>query len=606
MPNFRSPLACLLGFVALFCMGLPSLAAPPDAADWAMYNHDVAGWRYNAAEKSLSPANVGGLVEKWRFPAEGSRQLVGVIHATPSVVNGCVYFGTATEATFYKLGPDGRLKWSYRNPEYPPIKADDGGGTANGVVDKLKFRGSDQAIMTSALVTEDAVYFGDLGGWIYSLDRDTGAERWKVNTRVENFPGAHPLNWIFASPILAGGKIVLGGGALEQLIAGTPFYKGSNGRGFVVALDPADGRVVWKYDVGPKPEKLDPPIVIKDSWGEHTFYYGPGTSSIWSSPSFDAESGTIYFGSDVNTAPRRPTDDNPALHTRESCAVIALDVRTGAERWVTQINPGDVWTNSMRSYSPEEGRYKDQSIGDTPKVLTINLAGQPTKVVGAGCKNGGFYIFRADNGELIAHTPLYTGPPSYPLTPTPDPRMLALPSAIGGLQTGCASDGATIFTNGIDTIRLGSQATPAASGTPPTGGRVTAISADLSAEHWRHERPQVATVGGPAPKPVYKNVGDPVASGIAVANGVAYFTTVASGKLVAVDAKSGTLLNEIDLGPVWSGPSVSRGRVYVGTGNTLFSPGDYESFFPKQYVGTLRCFGLSGEDEVDKLGADAE
>jgi outer membrane protein assembly factor BamB len=113
-------------------------------------------------------------------------------------------------------------------------------------------------------------------------------------------------------------------------------------------------------------------------------------------------------------------------------------------------------------------------------------------------------------------------------------------------------------------------------------------------------------VGGPAPKPVYKNVGDPVASGIAVANGVAYFTTVASGKLVAVDAKSGTLLNEIGLGPVWSGPSISRGRVYVGTGNTLFSPGDYESFFPKQYVGTLRCFGLSGEDEVDKLGADAE
>jgi hypothetical protein len=82
-------------------------------------------------------------------------------------------------------------------------------------------------------------------------------------------------------------------------------------------------------------------------------------------------------------------------------------------------------------------------------------------------------------------------------------------------------------------------------------------------------------------------VGDPVASGITLANGVVFFTTVASGKLVALDADTGKVLKEIELGPVWSGPSVSRGRVYVGTGNTLFSPMDYEVFFPKKYNGVL-------------------
>ncbi len=599
--------ACLLA-VVLASLALLPVAAPAqaDPADWPMYNRDVVGWRFNSAEKSLGVANVGKLVEKWRFPAEGSNQIVGVIHATPSVVNGYVYFGTATEATFYKLTPDGKLRWSYRNPEYQPIAAPTDAAAPGDTTDKLRFRGSEQGIMNSALVTDDTVYFGDIGGWIYALDRQSGAERWKINTRAEGFPGAHPLNWIFASPILVDGQVIFGGGALEQLIAGSPFYRGSNGRGFVVALDPANGGVIWKYDVGPQPEPLDPPIVIKDSWGEHKFYFGPGTSSIWSTPSFDAETGTIYFGSDVNTAPRRPTDDNPALHTRESCAVIALDVKSGAERWVTQINPGDVWTNSMRSYNPDEQRYKDQSIGDTPKLLTINVDGKPTKSVGVGCKNGGFYLFQADNGKLLTHTPIYTGPPSYPLELTPDPRMLALPSAIGGLQSGCATDGNTIFTNGIDALKLGSQKAQAASGAPPTGGRVTAISADLSSESWRHERPKVATIGGPAPKPAYENVGDPVASGIAIANGVAYFTTTASGKLVALDASTGALLNEIDLGPVWCGPSVSRGRVYVGAGNTLFSPGDYEAFFPKQYTGVLRSFGLPDKDEVDGLGAGVE
>ena len=101
---------------------------------------------------------------------------------------------------------------------------------------------------------------------------------------------------------------------------------------------------------------------------------------------------------------------------------------------------------------------------------------------------------------------------------------------------------------------------------------MVAISLDTRTERWRHERPKVASLGGPPPKPVFTDVGDPVASGIAVANGVVYFTTVASGKLVALDAATGRVLKEIDLGPVWSGPSVSRGRVYVGTGNTLCSP----------------------------------
>ena len=74
---------------------------------------------------------------------------------------------------------------------------------------------------------------------------------------------------------------------------------------------------------------------------------------------------------------------------------------------------------------------------------------------------------------------------------------------------------------------------------------------------------------GPKPKPIYKDVGDPVASGIALANGVAFFKTVASGKLVALDAGSGKLLKEIELGPVWSGPSVSRADHTLGLRDLL-------------------------------------
>ena len=561
------------------------------SADWPSYNHDPAGWRFNAAEASLGPENVGTLVERWRFPAEGSNESIGVVHATPAVVDGEVYFGTATFAAFYKLGPEGELRWVYRNPAQRSVLPPSDGAP---VTEKLRGAASAAGIFCSALVSGGAVYYADTGGWMYCLDADTGVERWKVDTRGPAFPGAHFNNVLMASPILADGKVVFGGGTLEQLFAGTPGYKGSTGRGFLVALEPQTGSIVWKHDVGPKPEPLEPPVVIEEPWGTHTFESGPATSSVWCTPSYDEASNTLFFGTDVNTAPRQPTPENPAFHTPDSCAVVALDAASGDRKWNTQLNPGDAWTNAMCSYDPKTGLYKDQSIGDTPKVLTVELEGRATKVVGVGCKNGGFYLLRVVDGEVVRHTPLYTGPPTEPPAEY-DPRVLALPSAIGGLQSGCATDGRTVFTNGIDALRLGALSSPMSPGQVPTGGRVTATSVDLAVERWRHERPKIAEMGGTPGHPLYRDVGDVVASGIAVGNGVAYFTAVGSGKLVALDAATGVVLKEIDLGPVFAGPSLSRGRLYVGGGNTLWTPGEYECFFPKQYTGSVRCFGLPDE-----------
>ena len=117
----------------------------------------------------------------------------------------------------------------------------------------------------------------------------------------------------------------------------------------------------------------------------------------------------------------------------------------------------------MRAYDPEAGRYLDLAVGDTPRVFTIVWNGEPTLVVGFGCKNGGFYVVRASDGMILAHTPLYKGPPTDPLNPLPDRRTLALPSPIGGLQTGCATDGQRVYTNGIDAIYLGTQESSATS-----------------------------------------------------------------------------------------------------------------------------------------------
>lgn len=553
--------------------------AAPDPHDWPTYNYDARGWRFNAAEQRLGRESVTGLVEKWRFPTRDSKEQIGVVHATV-VVGGSVYFGTETRPAIYRLAPDGKLKWVYRNPD-PPSKRP-GFQAAFGL--------PQAGFMSAALVTTDMVYAGDIGGTIYALDRETGVERWKIDTRSEPFPGAHASNCIFAAPILAERQIIVAGGGFEHGVGADPRHRCCTGRGFVVSLEPDSGKVLWKYDVGPEPQELDPPLKIRDAFGEHVFHFGPSTSSVWCTPSYDASTQTLFFGTDCHNSPRQPTDTDPRNYTEHSCAVIALDATNGSEKWVTQISAGDIWNYSLPAYDPETGRYKDQSIGDTPKIFSLEVEeGRTTQVVGCGSKNGGFYVLDASNGKVLYQTPIYTGPPIRPPTDV-DPRTLALPSAIGGLQTGCAADGRAIYTNGIDMLGLGT----GARNVQPTGGRVVSLGLDTQQENWRHERPKVAAIGGTRDKPAFTNVGDPVAAGIAIANGVAYFTTTVSSRLVALDTSTGQVLKEIPFEePVWSGPTVSRGRVYVGAGNLLFSPGDpKEAYFPKSATGAVYCLGL--------------
>jgi outer membrane protein assembly factor BamB len=324
---------------------------PITASDWSSYNHGVRGWRFNSAEKTLSAENASELEEKWRFPAKNSEEKIGVIHATPSVVNGHVYFGTATASAFYKLKPDGTLAWVYH------LKT----GTSRtkplprGGVNTID---AENGIMTSAFVTETGVYFGNSAGVFFALDRVAGEEHWKVDTRAKGFPNHHPINIFNASAILADGKVIVGGGGYEHPYPLDPNYQCCTGRGFVVAFDPSNGEVVWKYEVGEEPQEFDEPVVLEDANGKHVFHFGPSTSSVWSTPSCDEESGTIFFGTDVHNSPRKPTEEDPRYYTKYSAAVIAVDAKTGREKWVTQINQGDIYNQTMSGYDPNTGRYK--------------------------------------------------------------------------------------------------------------------------------------------------------------------------------------------------------------------------------------------------------
>lgn len=551
---------------------LPSMG-PIQPGDWASYNYSSNGWRLNDQEKILNTQSIDRLKLIWKFPRDEATETCGVIHATPAVVDGFVYFGTATDPKFYCVSPQGQKVWEYDLTEHRRQRGrdiDDSSGHLN----------PESGIYVSALVTEKGVYFGDAAGVMYGLNRVTGQELWVVDSHAKDFPGAHRANIVMGSPTLVQDKVVFGGGAFEHAGGVIRGYECCSGRGFVIAIGLDSGQIVWKYDVGPEPEKFDPPYVETDATGEHVFHYGPSTSSVWSPVSFNPDNNLVFFGTDVHNSPRKPTDDDPRNYTPHSAALIAVDASDGSQRWVSQINAGDVWNYSRPDYDVATRIYKDQSIGDTPKVYSIQVDGVTTPVVGAGCKNGGYYVMDQRDGRIIHHTPLYLEPPND--DPRPAPRVLALPGVMGGLQTGCATDGKKVYTNGLDNFRGIKRPRV------PTGGRVTAISTDSTVEFWRHERPKIPWMGGSQDKPKLTNVGDPVMAGISLAGGLAFFNTVSSNKLVCLDTETGQVLKEFAIGPVLSSPSISHGKVYVGTGNSLFG----SVFMPNSKTGQLLVFGL--------------
>ena len=283
-----------------------------------MYNHDLAGSRYNPAETAIGRSNAGQLVEKWRFPARGSER---ADRGHPRHADGRRRLRLLRHGDRPDLLQAGARRQALLGlPQADPLGADRPRRVGGG-------RGAVARLPVPVRVRGDHdLGPGDRG---HRLFRRPGRLVLRPRSRrpapsvgrstrgPPTSPAPTPSTSSSPRRSSPTARSSPAAGRSSSSSSGGLFYRGSTGRGFLLALDPKTGRIAWKYDLGPKPERFDPPMTIKDSWGTHFFYYGPATSTIWSTPSYDAESGTLFFGTDVNTAPRRPTLRRPpAAHAR--------------------------------------------------------------------------------------------------------------------------------------------------------------------------------------------------------------------------------------------------------------------------------------------------
>ena len=327
----RSVLVVCLTATASICLCQsqpPTQTISTDPNDWPMYNHDSRGTRFNHAETALSPTTVRSLRVEWVYPTAGD------VYATPAVVDEKVYAGDS-KGVFYALTSRGQLLWTFQ---------------------------ASAAITSSALVTNRMVFFGDQGGNIYGLDRNTGAKLWSVR------PNSHPLAAIWGSPAWADGGLVVGIASNEEDAAqkSGSVYPCCTFRGSAVRLDPDSGEVVWQTSF------------ISDMESQH----GGAGAPVWSTPTYDPDLGLVFVTTGNNYAGNTHQSPGTAL----SDSFIALDVKNGKIVWSHQTRANDNQPN-------------DYDFGDSPQIYSLP-SGQ--KVVGAGQKSGVYWVMDAATGSRVA------------------------------------------------------------------------------------------------------------------------------------------------------------------------------------------------------------
>ncbi|HJS87196.1 MAG TPA: PQQ-dependent dehydrogenase, methanol/ethanol family, partial [Acetobacteraceae bacterium] len=194
-----------------------------------------------------------------------------------------------------------------------------------------------------------------------ALDAKTGKELW--NEKVIDWKTGYSAT---AAPLVADGVVITGISGAEYGI-----------RGFIDGWDPQTGKHLWRTYTIPGPGEPG-----NETWPGDTWQHGGG--STWITGSFDPELHTVYWGvgnaGPWNALMRK--GDN--LYT---CSVLALDPKTGKIKWHFQFTPNDP--------------YDYDSVAEMI-LATLDIGGQPRKVLMDANRNGFFYVFDRADGKLIA------------------------------------------------------------------------------------------------------------------------------------------------------------------------------------------------------------
>ncbi len=291
----------------------------------------------------------------WKFRTRGA------LAGEPAISGNTVVVVSRNNKVYALNRHNGRLKWKFRmRPELPvsysewryfsasPVIANGKVyiGSGDGYLYALdqrhgyplwKFR-TDGPIRATPLVVGSTIYQPSDDGFVYALNAETGRYLWKFETAGAQYVSSdHGFDRkaIYAKPILVGDTLIIGSRdgnvyaididtqtakwtfsygstwAMSTAVEGDTVYVGWSTNNHFSALDLNTGVEKWKYVAGA--HNYTTALVgdysvyfgsadgnlyhLDKTSGEKIWEYNVG-EEIFSSPVYDDESGTLFFGSD--------------------------------------------------------------------------------------------------------------------------------------------------------------------------------------------------------------------------------------------------------------------------------------------------------------------
>jgi polyvinyl alcohol dehydrogenase (cytochrome) len=336
------------------CTSPVPLSGAVTAPGWSGWSPATTNTRFQSAERAgLAAADLPRLRLKWAFGFPDA----SVAWAHPTLAAGRLFVGSQNGTVYSLDAKAGCIHWTFSAS----------GGVRTAIA------------LGSAGDGRLRVYFGDTGANAYALDAETGRQLWV--RRVDDHASAR----ITGSPTLHDGRLYVPVASYEEAQGADPNYPCCTFRGSVVALDAGDGAVVWKtYMIADPPQRRGTSSAGIPLWG-------PSGAAIWSAPTVDAARGALYAATgNAYSAPAAAATD----------AVVALDMLTGAIRWIRQVTAGDVYVSNCRTGNPNcpDTIGPDHDFGSPP--VLARAGGRDVIVIGQ--KSGLAFAMDPDRrGEVI-------------------------------------------------------------------------------------------------------------------------------------------------------------------------------------------------------------
>ena len=364
----------------------------PDAATSTHFGYDANNTRKMTAKQAgLTTEQMSKLDLAWAiaFPDSTTMRSQG------SVVGKNLFYPATDVGKIYAFDLSDQAKpcvqWVYTTPGGAPLRT----STSYGVL----------ADGTPLLV------FSGLDSTVYAVDPRNGKALWTKPV------GSYSYSMTTGTPSILKDRVIIPVAQFEIMVAAENKYECCTNHGYVLSLDPKTGAQQWRYDTMPDATK-------QRDRGDGKPLLGPSGAPIWNSPVVDEKRGLIFFGTGESNSPPAHTNTN---------AIIAINLKTGKEKWAFHATPADIFNSGcglkskpelLNCTSAPETVFRDVDLGAS---VILGKGSDGKELLYAGQKSGSVWAFNPDTGKVVWRKALGTGSP------------------LGGIHWGIAFDNDTVF-----------------------------------------------------------------------------------------------------------------------------------------------------------------